>query len=234
MKKNRNAMTLLEILIVITVFAVLAVSVIILMDPAKMYGRALDTTKKTDLAKFKKAMEEYFNDKGCYPSPNMVCYTGGDNATPPGNPCYICGDEATSPQLKPYLETLPCDPSHPKQKFYYSVDTYTCPKMYRIYAKFNIQNDESSLDVGCAQSGCGPSLPWGYDYGEASPNIWLNRSGVYNCYTRDAKCNNCGGPGNLGTDAYTNCLKSVETGACLTIYSSHEACCADNPDVGCT
>jgi len=233
MKKNRIAMTLVEILVAFALLAVLSVGLITIISPAKLLGRAMDTQKKSDLSKFHKTMEEYFNDNGCYPAPDKICYPGGDNTSPPGNPCYICGKEPASPKLSPYFDTLPCDPNHPIKRFYYSVDKVSCPTMYRVYAKFNTPDDEQSLEVGCGGGGCGPAKPWGYDYGEASPNTYLNKSSVYNCLTRDNKCNNCGGPGNQGTDAYNNCLQSVETGACVIIYPSHEECCTKNPSIGC-
>lgn len=219
-QKNTNAFTLLEILIVVVVIAVLAIATLILLNPKNIYNHALDTTRKSDLSRFKKALEEYYNDKGCYPPPNKVCYTGGDNGNPVGNNCYVCGKEVGSPSFSPYLVQLPCDPNYPTKKYLYVVDNVGCPKNYRVYTKFNAQNDTDSVKVGCALAGCGPSK--GYDYGESSPNVALDVTKVYYCknYNPPYSCDNCG--------TYDQCAVNLRpmnpVGVCSELFNNKAAC----------
>lgn len=219
-QKNTNAFTLLELLMVIALISLLAIATLMLLNPMNIYNHALDTRKKADLSKFKKALEEYYTDKSCYPPPVKVCYSGADNPNLFGTTCYICGTEPGTPSLAPYLDELPCDPNHSKMKYFYVVDNAACPKKYKIYAKFNVDEDIDSIKVGCAMSGCGPTpgSTTGYDYGESSPNVSLDTARYYYCLTTgDPKtCDNCG-------TTYDQCVDNPN-GACGDIYSSKADC----------
>ncbi|PIP14675.1 hypothetical protein COX47_03920 [Candidatus Roizmanbacteria bacterium CG23_combo_of_CG06-09_8_20_14_all_35_49] len=66
--------TLMELLIVIAIIAILATIAIVLLNPMQQISKAQDGRRKNDLATFQKVLEDYYNDKGCYPRPNEVCY----------------------------------------------------------------------------------------------------------------------------------------------------------------
>lgn len=132
--------TLLEILIFIALFAILAVAVFVLMDPFSQIKKANDAKRKKDLDTLKKAFEDYYNDKGCYPKPEEVCYPGTIRNVCEGGStytrkvrskiCFICGKEEKPIQFdnfKPYLDNLPCDPEHPRKKYVYEVEVKNCP-----------------------------------------------------------------------------------------------------------
>lgn len=209
----------MELLLAVSIISLLATASIVLLNPKSIYLRALDTKRKTDLSRFKKALENYYNDNTCYPPPEKVCYPGTDNPGLPSTRCYVCGSASGSPNLSPYLEELLCDPNHPTKKYLYVIDNVVCPKRYQIYTKFNMEDDADSIKVGCAKSGCGPNK--GYDYGESSPNIPLDTTSVYYCLNDDGygnkTCDNCG--------SYETCNNRLyPKGPCMQIFSDKLEC----------
>ena len=108
--------TLMELLIVIVIIAILATIAIVLLNPMQQISKAQDGRRKNDLATFQKVLEDYYNDKGCYPRPNEVCYPNSQSGYNPNvdTKCYICGNEsspANFANFSPYMARLPCDPS---------------------------------------------------------------------------------------------------------------------------
>lgn len=224
-KKNHNtAFTLLEILIVIALLALVITAFIVLINPKLQIDKANDNKTKNDLAIFKKALEDYYNDRNCYPSPKQICYAGSLNGNPVNkNPCYVCGNENTSPDFSPYLKRLPCDPKHPAKKYLYQVDKVSCPTWFKIYADFDTTNDPAIYTLGCGNGGCGVPPKYGYDYGETSPNTELNKTSFFYCLTKTSTCDNC-------LD-YQNCLNNTN---CLQIFATFDLCCQSRPKpVGC-
>lgn len=69
----KKAFTLMELLIIIALIAIIATVVLILLNPWQQIAKAQDSRRKNDLATFRKVLEDYYNDKGCYPKPNEVC-----------------------------------------------------------------------------------------------------------------------------------------------------------------
>lgn len=232
---NRKGFTLLEIVIVVAIIALLGVAAIMLLNPMAQIQKTQDSKKVTDLDIIRKALEDFYNDKNCYPTLAQICYLGGDNGSledEDGNPyrsCYICGKESQSPTLEPYLNPIPCDPNHPNKKYIYYLplpSDLDCPNSYKLYSDFNLPNNPTSIDVGCATGGCGvPPFKMGYDYGVTSENVSLDISLHFYCLTDSNSCDNC--------NAYANCM--VRTTCIKTkIYGSFDICCLENPDaVGC-
>ena len=252
MRKSK-AFTLMELLIVVALIAIISTVVIVLFNPWVQIGKGFDTKRKHELAQLQKAMEDYYNDKGCYPKPAEICY---DVPPPPTNvfgpgvggnkplesqTCHICGNESSSPPFSPYLSKLPCDPQHKQKQYLYEVVAapgYTsgtlppnpddainpCPQWYRVYSDLSIQSDPSIEELGCQAGGCGIAPIFGNDYGVTSPNEKLRKTSVYYCYTTSETCDNCG--------TYYNC-QSGETG-CTSVYPSKQSCCLIQPiPMGC-
>jgi len=210
---NKKAFTLAEILIVVAIIAIMSTLGIILLNPVTLIQRSRDTKQKTDLSTLKKVMEDWYNDKNCYPKPSEICYDSVVGQLT----CHICGRESASPPFTPYLSVLPCTSNHPASDFFYKVDVSSCPQSYRIYTNLENKNDEDSSRVGCVGGSCGPAPVYGYNFGVTSPNVYLERSFAY--YLDGNLCNSCGG--------YEPCAAPDLS------YISLVACCDANPG-GCT
>ena len=180
---SKKSFTLLELTIVIGLLAILGAAVIALLNPWSQIGKANDAKRKHDLDVLRKVLEDYYNDHGCYPRPEQICYggpaptplagfsnickAGFPNRTPLWQTCYICGTDPTSPSITPYLSQLPCDPQHAAKDYLYQVDSTTCtgncsvavdctnmcPKSYIIYSKLNDTSDPVIAEVGCSGIG---------------------------------------------------------------------------------
>jgi len=200
--KLSTAFTLLEILIIIAVVALLATAVLVLFNPKKQIEKAWDSKRKHELAQLKKVLEDWYNDKNCYPRPNEICY----NSVGPNNTCYICGNHRNSPSFSPYFNSLPCDPESPRKNYLYQVDNINCPTWYRIYADLSISNfsfnEEATKEIECFYQSCGPGPRYGYDYGISSPNIDLERNTNNFSYCAIRGCNFCG--------TYQQCLNILQ------------------------
>jgi Tfp pilus assembly protein PilE len=207
----KKCFTLMELLIIITIIAVLATAVLLLWDPKKQLEKSWDTTRKYELAQLQKVLENWYNNRNCYPRPDEICYTNPTSSNiNQGLICYICGKEPNSPKkLSSYFHTLPCDPEHRIKRYLYHVDNQNCPSWYRIYAQFS-NVDPSGKEVGCQISNahpqgiCGPSGNNNeyqiYSYGISSQNVDLEKSrGTYQCGIY-CSCNPCGEAGGTPCD----------------------------------
>lgn len=191
--KSSFSFTLMELLIVITLITVLVIGLLALINPKKQIEKAWDAKRKNDLKTLQKALEDWYNDKNCYPKPEEICY-GASTPVLNGFVCYICGQENSSPSFSPYLSSLPCDPQHPNKKYLYHSENNTCPSWYRIYSELSIV-DSQGKELGCQISNlysegiCGPKDSAGgasyqfYSFGVNSPQVSLERGNTYQCQT---------------------------------------------------
>lgn len=120
MKQKKNGFTLLELLIVIGILAILSTLVLTIVDPLAQFRKASDARRKSDLGQIQKALEQYYQDNGAYPT---------------GTPDY----RITNPELTPipwgstwppYLDVLPSDPESPSRSYMY----VSTGQSYWIYA----------------------------------------------------------------------------------------------------
>ena len=120
MKKNiltkDQGFTLVEILIVIGIIAVLAAIVIVAMNPARLFGKARDTERWTEVNGIANAITQYYADNaGVLPTgiPAVggtaieICATTGTACTDPTPDLY---DMTTAGVTPNYLPTVPVDP----------------------------------------------------------------------------------------------------------------------------
>ena len=132
--KNNEAMTLIEILIVIAIIAVLLVA--LFMVYRNSIDKARDAERKKDLKKIKLAMEDYYNDHGEYPPDGSLNDCDGDS-------------------LMPYLKQIPCDPTSGEPYLYLTYpgggDT---SQGYRVLTKLDNKADPAVGQLGC-DYGCG-------------------------------------------------------------------------------
>lgn len=146
--------TLLEVVIVVLLISLLIIAGFVLMNPKKQIEKAWDAKRKKDLDTIKKILEDYYNDKNCYPKAEEISY----QIIAPGQG-YICGNEKSSPNFQPYINKLPCDPQNPIKRYLYLNENSSCPSNYRIYAILS----ENINQAGSNQ----------YNYGISSGNINL-------------------------------------------------------------
>jgi len=174
--KSEVGFTLMELLIIIALLGTIAVAILVGINPSGQIKKGQDSKRKQELNQLSKALEDWFNDKGCYPKTTEICYSNDISGFKPlWDPhCFICGNESQSPVF-PYLSSLPCDPVHPTKKYLYQVELpgnlQSCATWYRVYTILSNTTDPAIAEVGCTANNC-PSRP-GFNYGISSPNIGL-------------------------------------------------------------
>jgi len=214
--------TLMELLIIVAMLTLVATVVLVFLNPKKQLEKVWDGKRKHELSQLKKVLEDWYNDKQCYPKPSEICYDASDIKTT----CHICGRSPQSPSFSPYLSSLPCDPQSPTKEYLYQVDDVDCPRLYRIYTTLSNSSDPAIAEVGCSQN-CGPGDVTGYIYNYAvtSPNTAPESgpggyycSGIGNCTSYDNTKQICtpsfSGP-NCGGDASHHCENQAIIGTCV-------------------
>ncbi len=254
---GKQGFTLMELLIVVGLVAAIAVAALVLLNPWAQMGKGYDARRKHDLNQLQHAFEEYYNDTGCYPRTDVVCFDSPKNVcsiskTVTSKLCHICGREAKPTgyaAIKPYLSELPCDPEHPAKDYLYEVDrpgcgrdpascnefactaTY-CPKWYRVYSDLSSKEDADSKTIGCYGGGCGPTQP------PVPTPVFGYDYGIYspNIYLEKSDTYVCLTPDNrcnsCGYGGYQKCVDQVTSGGCQSmnkIYSLNNSCCTANP-----
>lgn len=134
----KSGFTLIELMVVIGLIAFLAILIVSFLR--SQIFKANDARRKAEIKRIGIAVEEYEKDKNCYPT-TVTC--------------------TTNTSLRPYLDTIPCDPIT-KEPYYYEHEGTSCPKWYRIYAKLD---NEKDVDY---QAGIGQDSL--YSYYQSSPN----------------------------------------------------------------
>ena len=123
---KQSGYTLAEMTIIVGIIAIVAIFLLIGLDPIKQFFKGYDTVRKSDLAKLKTAFENYYNDKECYPD---------------GSVLSMCGSNI----LQPYLDKIPCNPGtqEPYEVYMLPADS-TCAQKFAIYASLSSGNDNQS------------------------------------------------------------------------------------------
>ncbi len=170
----KRGFTLLELTIVVALIAIIAVTGIALLDPGKQIGKSWDSKRKAELNGLQKTLEDWYNDKSCYPTTTQICDGGLVTTEGDGSlSCRICGRTLTPAAFQPYLPTLPCDPQNTSNRLLlYHIPDSSCPSTYQIYTNLAIMADPAISQAGCP-SGCGPNGTTSYNYGVASPGTGL-------------------------------------------------------------
>lgn len=174
MDKQRGV-TFIELILVVTVVGFL--TTVGWVTVGKNIGKGRDAQRRSDLDKLETYLEDYYNNKGCYPTaPEICCDAEGIT----DNPCHICGKMYAGTIGNP----LPCDPEYPNWEDYlYHVEEGTdCPQHYRVYAKLSEPSvgSESENRLVCEDENCGACIGGDcganggyccYSYGIASSNV---------------------------------------------------------------
>jgi general secretion pathway protein G len=144
----RRGFTLIEILIVITIIAILGIFISNSFTNNRI--KAENSRIKSDLYRLKIAFEDYYNDHNCYPPAAWF-----DKA-----------DDCGSAQLTPYLAQIPCDP-HTGMPYKLETDSNNPPGCiwFKLYGSLTSPTlDEDAL---AQYSDSGSSLG---NYGVSSSN----------------------------------------------------------------
>lgn len=162
--------TLIEMIVVIGIIAAIAGVVLAVVDPMTQFQKANDGRRKSDLAQIQKALEQYYQDKGRYPTHST------------SSPLYRIKkfDGVTTDwgqAFTPYINVLPKDPNGSKNYVYYSP---TGGQSYYLYASLdrdglgrsgkdpNLCNNDGSR---CTSVPVGASCGGTCNYGVSSPNV---------------------------------------------------------------
>ncbi len=124
-----------------------AIATIVIQNSlSNQVARSRDARRKADLERIKISFEDYYNDEGCYPPPEVLADCRGSS-------------------FQPYLAIIPCDPLSGEPYLYIPLEGQAC-KGYRVYAKLEDLTDPVIAELGCeGELGCG--VGGGYNYGIA-------------------------------------------------------------------
>lgn len=150
MLKTFRGFTLVEILVIIAVLGTLSIFGGVNIPP--QLQKARDAIRKSNIQRITIAIEEYHQDKGCYP----VALSR-------------CGTQFKEGDLE-LISSIPCDPLTNLSYIYVS-EGGSCPSWYQLYGNLEYTSDKIIDRLGC-RNGCGPDCQ--FNYGAASTNQKLN------------------------------------------------------------
>lgn len=122
-KKNHQSsgFTLVELLVVITMLAVLMAILFVMLNPFSQIDKAKDAKRKQDLNQIHNALDTYYNDNNCYP------------ASVPFGSSWVVGSAV-------YMKNVPQDPDCSATGYCYVYQTDTassCPQWNVLYARLS-------------------------------------------------------------------------------------------------
>jgi prepilin-type N-terminal cleavage/methylation domain-containing protein len=142
--KKSLGFTLLELVVVMGVLSILIALSITLIDPVKQISRARDSQKRSDLEQIKTALDLYYEDNKCYPTPNSLEF----------------GSKWESENGKVvYMAKVPVSPDS-NTPYNYLTDGL-CPQWYLLDVRGSVDHGliSASNKTSCAldsQNGCMP------------------------------------------------------------------------------
>ncbi len=135
---KQSGFSLLEIIIAVTIVAILLLLAISTMG--RQLSKSRDGRRKADLARIKTAFEDYNGDRGAYPPITAL-------------------DDCDGTSLAPYLNIIPCDPLDNTPYIYRPYpDSTDRTGGFRVYSKLELTEDPIVTTLGC-NTGVGCGLP---------------------------------------------------------------------------
>lgn len=165
--KSEAGFTLIELILVIGIIGVLVSATLIFIDPKAQIDKSRDARRKSDLGQIQKALEEFYQDNGNYPS-SSANYQIVDSL---GNPV------GWNTRWDPYMGLVPKDPNSGKNYVYFSNG-----QAYYLYASLDrgtkdqqackgAQGCNSLTTIGIGSQACGSAEGATCDYVITSPNV---------------------------------------------------------------
>jgi prepilin-type N-terminal cleavage/methylation domain-containing protein len=165
--------TLVELIIVIAILGVLAVSAIAILNPFAQFQKGNDVRRKSDLAQIQRALESFYQDYGFYPTGNG---NTGYRMNYIDKTTLVAVTVSWGSAWQPYINVVPQDPSATKKYIYYSTG-----QSYYIYASLDRGSSDSQACNGgnactsIASNGiasfCGSGAAMVCNYGVSSPDV---------------------------------------------------------------
>lgn len=173
----RRGFTLIEVMVAVTVVAIL--SSVVLANMSTSGGKGRDADRKADLRILQSAIEAYKQQHGQYP--RMGC-TPGTDAISGENDCanYITGIDAARPFVPNFITTLPRDPRRGTNVGYAYVTNTAVGNTGTTYKVMVVNTVETetmgltsamrSCDVGVTNSLC-PTTPSSHVCSPSNPRF---------------------------------------------------------------
>lgn len=153
--RRDSGFSMIELLVALAIIAVLIL--FLMLGQGLQLGRGEDAKRKSDLARLKVAFEDYYNDHGCYPPPELL---------------QRCG----STDFSPYLAKVLCDPRSKKPYTY--IRDPKC-RWYGIYTTLIDTNDPVITTLNCSPT-CIPGQP--YNFVQTNGNV---STSIINTYVQN-------------------------------------------------
>lgn len=129
---KRPAFTLVELLTALAIIGILVTIAVISFNNIRASAR--DSTRLTDITQIAIALEKYYNANLHYPYCN-----GGDASLT--SDWYTC----LGPALKPYLNSMPRDPSAKAMGYSYRTANHPVHKSQVVYLEFPLERPNPNL-----------------------------------------------------------------------------------------
>ncbi len=150
----RSGFTLVELTVAFAILAIMVVIIIGTINPILLYERSIDDRRKKDINYIRLAMEDYYTDKGCYPSANMV-------STVLMNPAN-CGSVLNEIS---FAKQWPCDPIT-KQPYLIAVDSNGCSHKFKVFTKLANVSDNPVTKTWTSQN-----RPYMFGFTNTNPSM---------------------------------------------------------------
>lgn len=167
----RKAFTLVELLVVISIMAILTIVTVSQFRTARK--RANDVARKGDLNAVAKALQLYFADYGVMPQAHASGKIMINSSAIEWGYEFKDGDYT-------YMIKLPTENTIGWPQYCYKNEGGTSPKKYALFAKLEVSSDSECKDVDSNSIGdysCGGVS--GYCYATVSPNTSLETNGNF-------------------------------------------------------
>jgi prepilin-type N-terminal cleavage/methylation domain-containing protein len=141
---NKRAFTLIELLIVVSVFMILLTTFFVFVNPVQRKAETRDTKRLSDIATLDRVVNEYYLDNGVYPDQASVYRTS--TVLPDGS---IALENSTSGWIKQNLSSYTAKlPTDPVNDLYYYYTYYHDDFSYELNAVLEYQTEKMQNDGG--------------------------------------------------------------------------------------